>query len=426
MSCMGACLSCGKCGQFEILGTFVGIAEPGGRSDCHAGYGNGFDAGCAIDGRDGYGIAIDIGTTSVVLALFNLSTGEFLARHSFMNPQRSYGPDVVSRIQAANQGKQTELNKAIIDSLSAGIAALVRHGSGNGGDSDDIKRGEIKEIVIAANTVMTHLLLGLPCESLGKYPFKPTRPLEGKQMLFGCPARIMPWLAGFIGGDILAGLLSVLPRGESCFLLIDLGTNGEIALYDKGALTVTATAAGPAFEGSGRKGGASAVLNDLAELLRSGLVDETGLLLKQDNGILPDENLRGNFNEIRSDFLLSQKEIRDIQLAKSAVRSGLGILLHTAKLEYADLEKVYLAGGIGQAMKVDDAVTIGLLPEALKEKVIAVGNASLGGAARLLLSPDSADNDIKVLLSNHSEINLAGHPLFNDLFMEYLAFSRSG
>ncbi|MDR2712993.1 MAG: ASKHA domain-containing protein, partial [Clostridiales bacterium] len=270
--------------------------------------------------------------------------------------------------------------------------------------------GEIKEIVIAANTVMTHLLLGLPCEGLGKYPFTPTRPLEERRMLFGCPARIMPWLAGFIGGDILAGLLSVLPRGESCFLLIDLGTNGKIALYDKGALTVTATAAGPAFEGSGHRGGASAVLNDLAELLRSGLVDETGLLLKPENGI----------------FLLSQKEIRDIQLAKSAVRSGLEILLHTAKLEYADLERVYLAGGIGQAMKVDDAVTIGLLPEALKEKVIAVGNASLGGAARLLLSPDSADRDIKALLSSHSEINLAGHPLFNDLFMEHLAFSRSG
>jgi len=202
-----------------------------------------------------------------------------------------------------------------------------------------------------------------------------------------------------VGGDVMAGLLHVLREGKRRFLLIDLGTNGEMALADGYKLIVTSTAAGPAFE-SGR-GGASGVIHTLAELVRGGIVDETGLL-------------EGN-------AALTQKQIRDLQLAKSAVRSGLEILLAAAGLAYGDLDAVYLAGGIGQTMDVRDAVDIGLLPDALREKARAVGNASLGGAALLLRAPQAAAADM-ARLQTAEEINLAEHPMFNDCFMEYMGF----
>jgi len=382
--CIGNCLLCGKCGQFPILEDFAADGQ-------------------ALEPRDGYGVAVDIGTTSVVLALFDLKTGVCAARHSFMNPQRVYGPDVISRIDAANKGALADLQNKIRSGVALGVQTLLNA-------HDDAL--PLVEVVVAGNTVMTHLLLGLSCESLGVFPFKPVHCLAERydfQRVFGasaynCPVYIVPWFAGFVGGDITAGLLSVLPGATERFLLIDLGTNGEMALYDRGELTVTATAAGPAFEGSAHGGGASGVLDDLARLVREEAVDETGLLAEN------------------APALFTQKEIRDLQLAKSAVRSGLEILLESAGLDYETLDAVYLAGGIGQTLNVDSAVTVGLLPTALKAKVRAVGNASLGGAARLLLSPKRAAMDMKTLFAAVSEINLADHPRFNELFMENMFF----
>jgi uncharacterized 2Fe-2S/4Fe-4S cluster protein (DUF4445 family) len=211
---------------------------------------------------------------------------------------------------------------------------------------------------------------------------------------------VLPWLAAFDGGDVAAGLLSVLPEGLERFLLLDLGTNGELALYDRGRLTVTAAAAGPAFEGSSRGGGASAVLDDLAKLRREGALDKSGLLAAN----APD--------------WFTQKEIRDLQLAKSAVRAGLEILLDTAGLRYEELDAVYLAGGIGQAMNPESARAVGLLPPG--GQVRAVGNASLGGAVRLLLAPRSANEDLQRIRSSCTELNLAAHPRFQMFFVEHL------
>jgi len=416
MSCTGNCLSCGKCTNYEILNIFEEQSD--------------------IEPRSGFGIAVDIGTTSVVLALVNLINGEIVARHSFMNPQRVYGPDVISRIDAANKGKLVELRGLIVDAVSNGIGVLLEHGKDEG--------EKLVEIVIAGNTVMIHILLGASCEELGKFPFKPSLKLNESYSLFNSQVKIIPWLAVFVGGDVLAGLLSVLSRGDKMFLLIDLGTNGELALYIKGKLIVTATAAGSAFECSGHIGGASAVLDGLAEMVRTGVVDETGLMIPQTTPPFGHPSKEGNVftqNEKQGDgspalctskagepspcFFLSQKGIRGLQLAKSAVRSGLEILLDSEGLKYADLDAVYLAGGIGQAMNVDSAITVGLLPSELKEKVMAIGNASLGGAVRLLLSPDKASVDMNKLLLDYTEINLAENYKFNGLFMKHLAFPQN-
>jgi len=364
-------------------------------------------SGQPLTPRDGYGIAADIGTTTVVLALIDLSSGKAVARHSFMNPQRAFGPDVISRIDAANKGHLPEMRRMITDSISGGIAALLAaHG---------LSPGDVVDIAVAGNTVMIHLLLGLSCESLGTLPFEIAHTLEksyDSAKLFTpsrvrCNVRMVPWLAAYVGGDITAGLLCVAEQSEPPFLLMDLGTNGEMALYESGQLTVTATAAGPAFEQSVAASklfqGASGVISALADLVRREVVDETGLLSNEE--------------------VFTQKQVRDLQLAKSAIRSGLEILLETRGYYYEDIETVYLAGGIGQGMNVRDAVDIGLIPKALEGKAIPVGNTALGGAAALLTSPEQAIANMERLLLLATEINLAAHPMFSEYFMEHMFFS---
>ena len=390
--CVHNCLACGKCAIRDdaILSRFASVGS-GAK-------------------RNGFGVAADVGTTTAVLALMDLSDGTVAARHSFPNPQRAFGADVITRIGAAGAGHLGELQAAIVSALRDGIHTLL---DARGAD-------KLQEIVIAGNTAMMYLLLGLPCGSLGAAPFRPafklrdTYPyaeifgvddLRGKALM-DCPVRIVPYIGAFVGGDVTAGLLyaqseGISPQGTpSRFLLADLGTNGEMALWDDGKLWVASAAAGPAFEG-GISGSASSVLDALAHLVREGGIDETGRLR---------EGARSPF---------TQKQIRDLQLAKSAVRTGVEILLAEAGLAYDALDAVYLAGGIGQALDPQSAVTAGLLPSAQKAR--AVGNASLGGAAMILLDPDRM-GAAKGLARNAQEINLAAHGRFNELFVEYMAF----
>lgn len=384
--CMHNCIICGKCTRrsFPVLDSFN-------------------ISGSKLTPREGFGIAVDIGTTSVVMALLDLSSGSILARHSFLNPQRKYGVDVISRISAANEGNLEALRLVITESITAGVRALIK--------SCSLEPSQIIDMTIAGNTVMTYLLLGIPCASLGVYPFKPEYELDSdydyrgifNESRIDCPVRIVPWLAAFVGGDITAGLIYALAGKYNRFMLVDLGTNGEMALYDNGNLTVTSTAAGPAFEGGNHRGGASGVLDDLAYLVRDGFVDETGKL----TSIAPP--------------VFTQKEIRELQLAKSGVRSGLEILLESSALGNNELDIVFLAGGIGQAMNTESARIVGLLPQGMVDKVSPVGNSALGGAVRLLLAPDEMAVADK-LKAAVVEINLASHPLFNDYFMENMYF----
>jgi len=381
--CLGNCLACGKCVNLPVLEAF------------HAG-------NQIRESREGCGVAIDIGTTTVVMALVDLAAGVLLSRHSFLNPQRVYGPDVISRIHAANEGKLQDMRDKIIRGSLDGLNLLLR--------SKDIPPKALREVVVAGNTTMMHLLLGYSCSEIGVSPFKITaclKPSYTFQDVFsgstiGCPVTVLPWFAAFVGGDIMAGLLNALTMGNRFFLLIDLGTNGEMALYQNGSLIVTSTAAGPAFESAAHGGGASQVVSELASLVRTGVLDETGLL----NG----------------ETVFTQKQIRDLQLAKSAVRSGIEILMHLAGAPGGMPDAVYLAGGIGQAMKVEDAVQIGLIPRRMAVRAHPVGNASLGGAVRALLAPKQTASDRDALLNHVTEINLAEQKMFNDAFMTYMFF----
>jgi len=383
IKCHGNCITCGKCNNFRILDQYA-------------------QSGTAHEPREGYGIAIDIGTTTVVLTLVDLTIGTTLARHSFLNPQRKFGPDVISRIDAANKGHLDELTQAIKTDTASAVRELLK--------TEDILPESITQMAIAGNTTMIYLLLGLSCESLGVQPFKPAFPVNDSYTcasLFdipgvSCDVFVLPYLAAFIGGDITAGLLHTMAFSKQQFLLLDLGTNGEMGLYKNGELIVTATAAGPAFDTIGR-GGASGVISVLANMLSKGDIDESGFLCTESSD-------------------LSQTQVRELQLAKSAVRTGVEILIKESGLSYDDLEALYLAGGIGQAIDVSDACAIGLIPSELENKAISVGNVALGGAVSLLLAPGKQWRVVENLLASAKEINLSTHRDFSDFYMDFMFF----
>ena len=386
--CSANCLTCGRCAGQAILDEFHT------KNKSHT-------------PREGFGVAVDIGTTTVVLALVDLMTGEVLARHSFMNPQRAFGADVISRIDAAQKGHLEELTHLITTKISEEFAVLLT--------GADVAACQVMDMVIGCNTVMSYLLLGLPCESLGVAPFKPATSLEPsyeslalfKDADIHCQVRIMPWMGAYVGGDVTAGLLYLLPEEKNCFLLMDLGTNGELALYNKGKLIVTATAAGPAFEQpvvgtKERFQGAGAIISALANLVREGEINRRGWL--------------------KTENIFTQKQVRELQLAKSAIRAGLEILLEQAQLSFEALEAVYLAGGIGQAINVGDAIAIGLMPPELENKTFPVGNACLGGTVAFLQRPEQARKDSEKLLAEVKEVNLATSTCFSEAFVKYMFF----
>ena len=395
--CTGDCPTCGKCAELEPLASFI-------------------EQKSKHEPRAGYAIALDIGTTTVVSALVDLENGKVSDTHSFQNPQRAYGADIISRINASNTGHSDILRRIITECISAELNKFLA--------ARNIS--DIVDMVVAANTTMIYLLLGLPCESLGRAPFIPTYQLDTEYTnLFTtpqikCAARIVPWLSAFAGGDITAGTLYILhgKRTKSRFMLIDLGTNGEIALYDSGKLFVSSAAAGSAFEGELYKAerdtmqslpkGASEVIRELASMVRMGIIDKTGLIKT---------NIYNGYEPV-----FTQKQIRTLQLAKSALRAGVAALLDLSGLDYRSLEALYIAGGTGYAVDAGDAVDIGLIDARLKDKIVNIGNSSLGGAVCMLRVPARTNAVIERLLSNVNELNLAAHPRFNDYFMEYMSF----
>ncbi|MCL2225520.1 MAG: ASKHA domain-containing protein [Defluviitaleaceae bacterium] len=389
-----------------------------------------------------YGIAIDIGTTTVVMELLNLQTGERVAVSSCANSQREMGLDVISRVTQANAGGSARLRELIMHDIEQGICKLL---SNSGTDKTKISR-----VVICGNTTMLHLLQGFSCETLGVFPFTPVSVELVRAELFGFDTIIMQGVSAFIGADIVAGIfycdktLGVSPP-RSYHLFLDLGTNGEIVLFDGKNFFATSVAAGPAFEGGNISAGCASVsgaiakvhfsaeenvfscetihgkppvgicgtgvISVCAELLRHGLADETGLLKTGDVTISSDEK----------EILFTQKDIREVQLAKAAVRAGIEILIAEAGISYENIEKVFLAGGFGYTMDAEDAAVLGLIPSALKEKIFSVGNAALGGAAKFLLNPDYAA-EIQKIASSVKEINLANHPKFEELFITHCNF----
>lgn len=362
---------------------------------------------------EGYFIAADIGTTTLVMEKRRKCDGRAEAVYKEVNAQRTFGADVLARMEASLSGKGEELSQVIIKQLEKGVGQLCADG----------KKADF--MVIAANTTMIHLLMNYSVEKLGRAPFVPETLDEILTEIGGIQAYIMPGFSAFVGGDIGAGLYMLDFLGKNFRkkqgkwnLFIDLGTNAELVLFCEDKGICCATAAGPAFDGDAGTGFfGSDMIAVLAELLEKGIVDEMGTL--------DDDHFeKGVSVPVKNGVMqISQKQIRNLQLAKAAVRSGIEILLKKAGIEKEEIGQVFLAGGFGYYLDVHGAVTIGLLPRELEEKTTACGNTALLGAAVYAHKIITGEN--RALPLYMKAINLAEEEEFAESYVNYINLQKS-
>lgn len=415
-----------------------------------------------------YGIAFDIGTTTIVATVVDLNNGADLAVSSMMNPQTSFGDDVLSRIKKCREDTRglEILQNTLVDAANK-LVATAAHEAG-------IAAADIYMAVFAGNTTMQQVLCGVDPQALGELPFTPAF----KQMMDlsagdiglmiypGARVVVFPQIGGFVGGDTVAGIISTrLDQQSDPAVLVDVGTNGEIVLSHDGKLTATSVAAGPAFEGARIVNGMRAMqgaiekvvfnsdiefnvignmkpagicgtgLIDLtAAMLRAGVLDSTGRILGPEE--LPPEVPEGIRNRVISDdgqfcFVLAdgeasatgsrlclyQKDIRELQLANGAIRAGIKILLNRAGLTPEDLGSVLLAGAFGNFIRRSNARRIGMLPQVSRSKIRFVGNTASFGAKMVLLSRAESEYAARVV-DNTEHIDLSASP---DFQMEFAA-----
>lgn len=424
-----------KEGAFRILTTYQGESKDLNESE----------------GKDRtYAVAIDIGTTTLAIALVDEKTGEVLFTTSAINTQSIYGADVISRIQAANEGKGPYLRASVQAVIVKGIREILDH--------TGIVGKAIGQVVIGCNTTMGHILMGYSCESLGVSPFTPVNIesiTESFESLFGekdlaCQVTILPGISTYVGGDIVAGLLACdFDETEGICLLVDFGTNGEMAIGNKDRILCTATAAGPAFEGGNISSGTGSVegaicsitleekevkiktigdkpptglcgtgvIEAVAELVKAELVDETGRLEED----YFEEGFKLATTEQGKNIYFTQKDLREVQLAKSAIRSGIEILIENYGITYEEIDKVYLAGGFGFNLDQAKAIVVGLFPEEIREKMKVIGNSCLGGAIKYIRDKEGPKR-VAQIGDISTEINLSQDKRFNEYYVDYMYF----
>ena len=384
-----------------------------------------------------YGVAFDIGTTTLVGTLVNLATGADLAVEARINPQTSYGDDVISRIRKCREEPKglAQLQRVILGAMNDIVDALIQRAA--------VSRESVYEVTLAGNTTMQQIVCGIDPSALGELPFSPVftdaLSLTASELSLDIHPNgrvfVFPQIGGFVGGDTVAGIVaSRLDREADPVLLVDIGTNGEIVLAHKGKLIATSVAAGPAFEGAriscGMRATAGAIekvmieadvrvnvignarpaglcgsglIDVVSELLRVGVLDATGRILAP--GELPasapaavrkrlverdghtDLMLAGKAETASGEPLyITQRDVRELQLASAAIRSGINILLAMEGLRPSEVGGVLLAGGFGNFIRRNHARRIGLLPPIAGRKIRFIGNASSLGAKRALLS----------------------------------------
>jgi uncharacterized 2Fe-2S/4Fe-4S cluster protein (DUF4445 family) len=408
-----------------------------------------------------FGAAVDIGTTTLVVALIDLRDGRELAVASGLNPQARHAQDVLSRIKLGSQpeGLQllhgeliTELNRLIAET-AAEVQVSVQN---------------IYEAVFSGNTTMLHLATGTNPASLGKYPYTPARPcgesLRAAEVgLVIAPdgqVYLPPIMSAYVGADITSGILAAkLAALRGVTLFVDIGTNGEMVLAVNGELTATSTAAGPAFEGMNIACGmrasrgaielvslagdrveiktianaapvglcGSGLLDAVGELAAHGVVDKNGRF--RVNGALPDRPWKDRVGlldgkpvfHIADPVYLSQKDVRQVQLAKAAVRAGIEIMLRANGLTAAQVDRVLIAGSFGFHLRTASLIHLGLLPREFADRVEFVGNTSKTGARAFLLDRRLRDA-LKQLVRRVRVLELANDPAFEKTFIQALSF----
>ncbi len=384
------------------------------------------------DGTDDYALAFDIGTTTVVCYLLDGKTGAQLAQSSAMNPQQQYGADVISRIQEVLDHGGGALSGCIRETMAALCREVCRRVG--------IAPEAVTVTAIVGNTAMHHLLLNIDPKPLVTPPYMPS---VSRAMELPGGVRVLPNIAGFVGGDTVGCLVATrFDRREKLTLLIDIGTNGEMVLGNKARRIACSTAAGPAFEGAriscGMRGAEGAVdhvwLEDGAirfhvigdttplGLCGSGILDLTAVLLETGTVTGSGRMPCGAF-ALCENVVLTQKDVREVQLAKAAIRAGIELLAQTMGAEIPDIQQVLLAGAFGSYMDPRSACRIGMIPPALEGRIEAIGNAAGEGAKLCALS--RAEFAYSQRLADTTEfLELASLPRFQDCYVDALEFEE--
>jgi uncharacterized 2Fe-2S/4Fe-4S cluster protein (DUF4445 family) len=417
-----------------------------------------------------FGVAFDLGTTTVVATLLDLTTGTPVAVASMLNPQQPYGADVITRISA------TMMDSDALDRLSALAHQVLDQLTGEVCDEGGVERAEVYEMALAGNATMTHIALGIDPEPLGVAPFiMASRSFDGLlatdlgvQVHPRARAYVFPALGAYVGGDIVAGALaSGMDRDRRIRLFIDIGTNCEILLSSGDRLLATAAPAGPAFEGAAIRCGmraapgavegvkisdddvllqvigdveplglaGSGLVDAVAALVAAGLIDASGRLIQADAPDVP-PGLAARLQQVGKErvfvlhfrggdpadsLYLSQRDIRELQFAKAAIATGWTLLLEEQGLSAADVAQVVLAGSFGSYLSPSSAVRIGLVPEVATLRIVSAGNVAGEGAKMALLSMRERAA-AQALLEEVHYVELSDRADFNDQFVDRLAF----
>ncbi len=426
--------------------------------------------------QEHFAVAVDLGTTTLAATLVDVCTGHELAIASRLNPQTRFGDDVLARIVHATKTSHglSELARSVGEAIDTMIGELTA--------TAEIDRNRIYGVTVSGNTTMQQLFCGIDPRSLGAIPFVPAMgpglQCEASELGLNIHARgqvfVMPVIGGFVGGDTVAGILaSVMTESPGPTLLVDIGTNGELVLWANGRLTAASTAAGPAFEGArilhGMRGSIGAIekvvvedrlrlnviggvppvglcgsglIDVAAELLRHGLLTPEGRLLPPDQlppGLLPDLVNRVTRHEDKPAFLLAaaeeagtgkpivltQRDLRELQLATGAIRAGISILLDQAGVAPENLESILIAGGFGNFIRRNNAQRIGLMPHQVDHhRIRYLGNTSLAGAKAVALS-QGCRQKAEDLARQTEHVDLSTHAAFHTAFAESMIFPEA-
>jgi len=372
---------------------------------------------------------LDIGTTTLALALVSLDSGKTVRVVTAVNPQRRFGADVMTRIEYCMKNSVAELQGVLVEEINRMISEMGVE--------------ELDTVYVSANVTMLHTLFGEDCSTIGVAPYTPVF-LDGrteKASFIGIHGvkniASLPSVSSFIGADIVAGMnLIGMPDEGKYFLLLDLGTNAEIALFSRRSAVATAAAAGPCFEGANISCGMSAMPGAVCSfelnyghsffktvddgkaegICGTGLVDIIAELLK--NGIIDETGYMDGVYTVSEGVYLSSDDVRQYQLAKSAIYSAILALMHAEGVTFEDIQRMYVSGGFSSKLNAEKAVVGGLIPRELAHRITVLNNSSLGGAVKYACG----ERDIKRFIKNTRYADLSSDPYFLELFMQNMMF----
>ncbi len=404
-----------------------------------------------------FGIAVDVGTCTVVAHLINLNNSKTLDAEATYNSQRVYGEEVTRRIIYAELKGPDKLQEAIVNDINSLISTLISR--------NKVKLNDVTALLCAGNTTMIHLLLGLDPSQIRREPYIPVStsapPIRAAEVGIKINPRgllyCLPSVSSWVGGDTTAGILTTqIYEAEETAMLIDIGTNGEIVMGNKEWMVCCSASAGPAFEGSGVKHGmraaegaiervkilddgevkystidgvkpkgicGSGLIDSVAELFKAGFINRSGKLNSEATNRIRERDGELEFVLVPDcetgtgeDIVLTRPDIENLIRAKAAIFAGASILTKSMGLEFDDIDRVYLAGGFGSYLNKEKALVLGLIPDVAPERVRFVGNTSIAGAKMALLSKEALDKTYKIA-HQVTYYDLITYPGYMDEFM---------